>query len=168
VTEAVKGDFAELVKQIHDMRTNIEKLVPHVQVALRRAEQENVDRLQKLEKSARENPSWPLAAKIHQMGEHLLRSDVDNELVRTVCGEIELILSGFGYRTFGAVDEPYDPEMHHVVDSAQTVSVASASVEKVHARGLRWIDHVVMKAHVSVGVSVFDVMAEREVENSDV
>lgn len=168
MTEAVKGDFAEIVKQIHEMRTNIDKLVPHIQVALRRAEQENVDRLQKLEKSARENPSWPLAVKIHQMKEDLRRSGVDNEIIPTVCLNIEQILSGFGYRMFGTVNEPFDSERHHVVDSAQTVSAASASVEKVHARGLSWIDRVVMKAHVSVGVSVFDVMAEHDVENSDV
>lgn len=167
MTESVKGDCAELVKQIHEMRANIEKLVPHIQVALRRAEQENVDKLHKLEKSVRENPSWPLAAKIHRMGEHLRRSDVDRELVATVCDEIEMILSGFGYRTFGAVDEPFDPEIHHVVESAQTVSATSASVERVHARGLCWIDQVVVKAHVSVGVQVVDIMADRDVKSSD-
>jgi molecular chaperone GrpE (heat shock protein) len=168
MTEASKVEFAELVRQVCEMRTAVEKLVPHLQAALRRAEQENVDRLQMLEKFARENPSWPLAVKFHRMKEDHRRSGAGSESVSVMCEEIEQILSGFGYRSFGKVDEPFDPAIHHVVNSTQTVSAASARVEKVHARGLTWIDQVVLKAHVSLGMSVYDVMAERDVKNSDV
>ena len=162
-----KEPLETVVEELAGMRTDLQRLVPHLQVALRRAEQDHLDRLQTLELWSRENSSWPLATKIHRMREHLLRTEMDDELKRSICGEMEQILVGFSYRTFGSVGESFDPDCHHAVEGEGVGGLASGklTIEKVHAQGLAWLEHVVFKTRVSVTSTVLDVTKVQEADD---
>jgi molecular chaperone GrpE (heat shock protein) len=158
----------QLVSEVAGMRAELQRLVPHLQVALRRAEQENSDRLQLLERQAREHSSWPLAIKIHRLREHLSRTGVDESTASSVCDEIDQILEGFGYRTFGKAGEFFNPDRHQVIENeAAGLDSARHAVEKVHARGLMWAQSIIFTARVSVNVGVFDASKLEGIDDSD-
>jgi molecular chaperone GrpE (heat shock protein) len=158
----------QLVSEVAGMRADLQRLVPHLQVALRRAEQENSDRVQLLERQAREHSSWPLAIKIHRVREHLSRTEVDESTASSVCDEIDQILEGFGYQTFGKAGEIFNPDRHQVIETeAAGFDWSRHAVEKVHARGLMWAQSIVFKARVSVNDGVFDASKIEEMDESD-
>jgi len=168
MSDTSESAIDQLVSEVAGMRADLQRLVPHLQVALRRAEQENSDRVQLLERQAREHSSWPLAIKIHRLREHLSRLKVDGSTASSVCDEIDQILEGFGYQTFGRAGEIFNPDRHQVIKNESAgLDSARHAVEKVHARGLMWAQSIIFKARVSVSDGVFDASKIEEMDESD-
>ena len=148
--EAVgEGEENELVRSISDMRSDLDRIVPHIIRLMRRDEEEHRQRLDSLEKRARELPTWPIAIGVHEFMERMRRTEMSDELLESIQVELNDLLAANGFRPFGRSGQEFRADRHEVTGASMN-GAGPWEVDEVIRRGLVWVEQVVQRAAVTV------------------
>jgi hypothetical protein len=141
------------LRAVAALHEELKGLMPHLVGALKRnqAHDDLSQRLIRAERQVAAVPSWPMAAAVHAILTEVRsygaldpssRAAIEQSLLR--------LLDQFGFDEFGAVGEPFDPDRHDAV--AGDMVAGQGSVAEVHQHGLGFMQHIVVRAQVTVGI----------------
>lgn len=150
---ALEADFQEirngLAEEISNLRSDLDRIVPHVINSLRRDEEEHRNRVKNLERQSESLPTWPFAISVHRFLERMRHTEMPQELAASIQEELGGFLRGQGFRPFGKTGQKFDPNQHEPVGKSGTDS-GPWVIDDVVMRGLRWTGLVVQRAVVTV------------------
>lgn len=152
----MSGEHGELPEQLAmehlvAVRDDLLRIVPAVRAALNRNEAHEalVSRLERLESERNSLPLWKIAADIHKLLARMRKTRMPEALLDSIETEILDLLSAQGFEEFGSPDDPFDERRHQLLETPRSGEGHHLVLAEVHARGLRWMNRVVVKAQAT-------------------
>jgi hypothetical protein len=130
------------------MADDLERIAAHLVPFLKASYNETQERLKRAERVIASRQERPAIVGMHQLLGELRRLEPGAEVHEFVEESLVRLLSGLGYKEFGRVGDPYDPNRHEPV-GGQTER-GEGKVSRVRRRGLVCYGDVVVRAVVEV------------------
>lgn len=145
---------------LHD---GFEKLAGHLKPLLTRQYQETQTRVRVLETRLRTRQERPLIMAIARLLDDVRRIESGADVKVHVEEALLEALTGAGYQEMGSPGDQFDPQWHEPLAGSLAGSLnGTASVTRVHRRGLACHGDVIVKALVEVGTAVAESGAQSE------
>lgn len=140
------------ISLLQEIRDDIFKMIPALRAAIsRNSAFEAMDtRLKKLEAERSAFPMWKFAGDIHKFRIRMSRTEMDEDLRKSIEVEIKEILARQGFKEFGDVDEEFSDAKHRILDK-RGKAIADPVVNEVVSPGLSWMNRIILQADVIVG-----------------